>query len=127
MLVISSFMIFSGVLYGSLLLVPALLYLISHGTNLGKINVDYGLVVCVYGYSTVPLIPVSIMCSMPWVAWQNFIILLGFFVSMASCYKYLWIAATESLPRSVRGTLLLVALVGQLINWAAYKFLFLTV
>ena len=109
------------------MLVPGLLYVVSCSTNLGKVDVDYRLVVCVYGYSNVSLIPVAIMCSMPWIAWQNIIILLGLFVSAISCYKYLWRAAADSLSNSVRGALLFVAVVGQLVNWAAFKWVFLAV
>ena len=119
------YLIFLGLLYGGLVLVPGLLYLLSCRGIFGEVNLDYNLIVCVYGYSTIPLIPICILCSLPFAVWRSLLVAVGFVMSVVACYKYLWRAAAESLPKPVRGTLLGVAVIGQALNWAVYRWYFL--
>ena len=117
---------YSGLLYGGLLIVPGLLYILSCRSSLGQVNLDYKLIICVYGYSSIPLIPVCIFCSMPWAIWQSFFVAIGYIISVIVCYKYLWVASAQSLPKPLRATLLGVAMAGQTLNWAVYRWYFLS-
>ena len=109
------------IMYGRLFLVPGLLYLLSCRSS-NAVNLDYKLIVCIYGYSTLPLIPACIICSVPISILQTITVIIGFAISITTCFKYLWMAAVESLSLQVRGTLLTVAVIGQVINWGVYYF-----
>lgn len=63
-------------LYGCLVGVPVLAYALVYFLGQGVNTVDFRQLICVYGYSFTPIIPVCIVCLIPW-EWLRWLAVLG--------------------------------------------------
>jgi hypothetical protein len=113
------------VLYGGLIFVPTITWLLSCRGHLGSINLDYAFIVCVFGYSLWPVVPISLLCALPSSLVRTILCSLGFVTSVMACYKYMWLAASDSLPKIVRTTLLIPSTLCQAIIWGVFRWYFL--
>ena len=115
------------VLYGSLFLVPAILWLLNCRGQLGDAKLDLSYVVSIFGYSLWPLIAVSIICAIPSSFLHTIACGLGFLAGLGVCWKYLFLAPGESLTKTVKTMVLASAGLGLVLVWGVYRFHFLKI
>lgn len=116
----------AALLYGCLAAVPVAVYSIGWITGLASqgSTIDYKHIMCVYGYSNAPVLPVSILCALPLGIVQKIFLLVGFVTSAMFIYGNLW-RPLETLPDRLRLIVVVSSLACQAITYLTFEIAFL--
>lgn len=113
----------AAMVYGALLAVPlitrASLYLSGQEAD----SINFRQMICVYGYSLTPAIPMSILCLIPVGGIRWIIVLLGFVLSLVFIKGNLWTDISVEAP-SLKYALIAVVVIAQAIIFFVYRFKF---
>merc|ERR1719343_628348 len=76
-------------IYGCLVAVPVLARCVLYVTGSDATTINFRQMICVYGYSLTPIIPVSLLCLIPWAFFRWLAILAGLVASLVFMQTHL--------------------------------------
>jgi len=110
----------AAMIYGALIAVPlitrASLYFSGQEAN----SINFRQMICVYGYSLAPAIPVSVLCLLPFSLLRWILVLLGFLVSLVFIRGNLWTDLSVEAP-SLKWTMIVMLVAVQATIFLVYR------
>lgn len=114
--------------YGSLLVVPLAVYgcswLLTHNDP-SAVSVNYAHLLTVYGYSNLALVPMALLCMLPFGLWQKLLLGVGFGHSSLFLFANLW-RFSESLHQRLRLAVFGITIACQAATYLAFYHVFLS-
>jgi len=110
----------AGMIYGALLAVPAVTRASLYFSGQEADSINFKQMICVYGYSLAPAIPVSVLCLLPWGGLRWLLIFAGLALSLVFIRGNLWTDISVEAP-SLKWTMIGMVILAQATIFFVYR------